>query len=369
MSDSIHGLDLSKEKRVGIITFTYGNNYGQRLQNLAMQEFLKSYFDEVFTIRQNEPSISKLGRIKKILKGILTGKYYAQIARERNFKKFDDSNISFYKIKIGKGNLDTFPEEKFDYFVVGSDQVWSPYSSDVNESMFLTFTNYDKRIAISPSLACEKIPNSIVDKYVNYLNGIKYISTREYRGSDLVSSIIHRNVPTLIDPTLMFDATFWRKYEVKPKNKVSGEYCLIYCLGSSEDNEQIKELCKSLRLRTINIMHNRRYLSMGPGEFLYLVRNAKLVITDSYHGTIFSYIYRTPFLNFVRKGESVDMYSRFETLYAKFDIKPRILGDIKEKEIYSVDFEHICTSLAAEKNEFRKFLRDALNNKENKING
>lgn len=350
---------MIQKNSVGIITFTYGNNYGQRLQNIAMQEFLRKYFKEVYTIKQEEPYVSPIGIIKRVSKNILKGEYITLLKRGKKFKEFD-LHISFFDIPIGKDNLDSFPEKKFDYFVVGSDQVWSPYSPDVNESMFLTFTNYEKRIAIAPSLACEEIPNNLIEKFSNYFNGIKYISTREYKGSFLVSNIIKRKVSTIIDPTLMFDASFWAKYENKPRHKLPDKYCLIYCLGNYENDNHINAICRNLKLETINMMEEKYYKAMGPGEFLYLIKKSSLVVTDSYHGTIFSYIYRVPFLNFFRKGSGIDMNSRFDTLYRKFNIEPRFLGEIDDDKILDIDFNHIAVNIEIEREKFINFVEDAL---------
>ena len=334
-----------KKSRVGIITFTYGDNYGQRLQNLAMQEFLKEYFDEVYTIKQIPPITS----FKQIIKTLFDSERKIKRQRHKNFEQFDRKYIKYHPISISEKNADRFPEKEFDYFVVGSDQVWSPYSPDVNSTMFLTFTSEDKRIAISPSLSCEEIPETKIEQFTSYFKGIHYISTREYKGSELVTQIIGREVPTLLDPTLMHNMTFWDKYSKEPSTPLSTQYCLCYCLGAKNDLKDIKCVCKKLGLKLIDLMSDKKYVTLGPSEFLYMIKNANLVITDSYHGTIFSCIFNVPFLNFMRRGSSVNMNSRFDTLYKKLGIEPRILGDVEDEKIMTMDFETMKKNIENER--------------------
>lgn len=338
--------------KCAIITFTYGDNYGQRLQNLAMQELLKKYFSEVYTIKQLLPRIS----IKQKIKMLFDLDKTLKKNRHNNFENFDREHISFYSKPISEKNSSEFPEEEFDFFVVGSDQVWSPFSYDVNSTMFLTFASPEKRIAISPSLSCEYIPYDKLELFSKYFNGIKYISTREYQGSELVSNIIGKNVPTLLDPTLMFDDVFWDEYLKQVNFTIPDNYCFCYCLGARNDFKDVQELCNKMNLHLINIMAEKKYYALGPGEFLYLIKNSKLVITDSYHGTIFSYIFRVPFLNIKRKGTGVDMNSRFDTLYRKMSILPRFLEEIEESEIYKLNFCYINKNIEAEKEQINNFI-------------
>lgn len=334
-----------KKSKVGIITFTYGDNYGQRLQNLAMQEFLKRYFDDVYTIRQIPP----VATIKQAIKALLDSEKKLKKQRHKNFEEFDREYIKYHAISISEKNANSFPENEFDYFVVGSDQVWSPYSPDVNSTMFLTFTEEKKRVAISPSLSCDVIPENKIEQFTSYFNGIKHISTREYKGSELIAKIIGRDVPTLLDPTLMHDITFWTKYSKEPATPLPSKYCLCYCLGARDDLEKIKAICENRGLQLIDLMSDRKYFTLGPSEFLYLIKNANLVITDSYHGTIFSYIFNVPFLNFMRRGSSVNMNSRFDTLYKKLGIDPRILGEVEDEKIMIIDYETMKTNIENER--------------------
>lgn len=350
--------EKEKLQSAGILTFTYGDNYGQRLQNLAMQEFLKKYFNEVYTIRQIEKQSSVFGRTKLAVKQLLEGRYFALRMRSRQFKKFNESYINFYNIPIDANDVEAFPKDNFDFFICGSDQVWSPYSCDVNTTFFLTFAEKNKRIALSPSIASENIPQGKITEFREYFMGFNHISTREYSGSNLVLELTGKKAETLIDPTLLFDSNFWRAYEKRPTKMCRGRYAVCYFLGDSSQTDKIYEICHNESLTVIDILHDKKYLSLGPDEFIYLIRNAKKVFTDSYHGTIFSIIFHIPLILCKREGTNINMNSRFETLFSKLRIDMKQLSDTMND--VQVNYSEIKKIIIQEMAAFENFLQKCL---------
>ena len=348
-----------KLKSVGILTFTYGDNYGQRLQNLAMQDFLKEYFSEVYTIRQVEKKSPMLIHLKHVTKLLLQNQYFVLRMRRNHFEKFNDLYIRFYSNTIDAKNAMQFPKDNFDFFVCGSDQIWSPYSSDVNSTFFLTFVDKNKRIALAPSLASEDIPEVKLAEFKEYFKGFNYISTREYAGSNLVQELTGNKVETLIDPTLLFDAKYWSKYEMIPKKMCRKKYAVCYFLGGSNEISEIYEICNRDSLEVIDILNDKKYLSLGPSEFIYLIHNAQKVFTDSYHGTIFSIIFHKPFILFERKGTNINMNSRFETLFSKLGISIKHSQGMLDEG--KVDYTEIEKNISKERGVFQSYLEKCLN--------
>lgn len=346
--------------KAAILTFTYGDNYGQRLQNLAMQEYLQAYFEEVYTIRQIPVKHRFLFRTKRIIKKMLNGQYGCTLKRHQNFEDFDKRYIHYYGVPISEDTAKDFPEAQFDYYVAGSDQIWSPYSEDVNSTMFLKFAPSYKRIALSPSIAAEEVPDGKIEQYKDYFLGFHYLSSREYAGSELISNLSGKEVDTLIDPTLMFDATFWDKYERKPSMELPTNYALVYMLGSNHEKDRIDSICKEQRLELLDLMNDRRLLTLGPDSFIYLIHNAKIVFTDSYHGTIFSILHRVPFAISNRSGISFNMNSRFQTLYSKLGIQGRCLDRLDTSSLFELDFESIYGKLFHERNKFIRYFEKCI---------
>lgn len=110
--------------KIGISTFTHGDNYGQRLQNLAVQETLKLSGADVLTFRQKDSRSAKY-KLKSLASLIPKGLAVAHIQRHRSFEDFNSRNISFSREVISDSNP---PRDikSYDFFVAGSDQVWSP---------------------------------------------------------------------------------------------------------------------------------------------------------------------------------------------------------------------------------------------------
>lgn len=318
--------------KVGIITFTDGDNYGQRLQNLAVQEIIKELGFEPYTIRQNKGLRKRLKIAKQGLKSFLSGTWMANCKRHIAFKRFDRTFINYYYKSISEKNMNIFPEQNFSFFVAGSDQIWSPYSDDVNATMFLWFTNKYKRISIVPSMACEEIPYELRDIYKEYLTAFKWLSVRENKGAQLIYELVGRKPEVLIDPTLMFNRDFWEKYENKPIWLKESDYLLFYFLGSRELCDSVDELKIKYCCPVIDLLEDKRYRVSGPSEFLYLIHHSKLVVTDSYHGSIFSMLYGVPFMFKERQESSLNMSSRFDTLIEKFHLTVSEDGTINTNE-------------------------------------
>ena len=247
---------------------------------------------------------------------------------------------------------------KFDFFVCGSDQIWSPYSCDVNNTFFLTFAEKNKRIALAPSIASEDIPQDKIEEFREYFRGFNYISTREYAGSNLVQKITGNFVETLIDPTLLFDSDFWIAHEKQPKNICQGRYALCYFLGNTSQLKKINEICCSEGLTVIDILHDKKYLSLGPDEFIYLIHNAQKVFTDSYHGTIFSIIFHVPLILCNREGAKINMNSRFETLLTKLGINSKPLQNTMSDVL--VDYLEVEKNIVKERNSFENYFHKCL---------
>ena len=306
--------------KIGIVTFTTGDNYGQRLQNYAVQTLLKSIGADVCTLRQQLPRQTLAHRIKSGAHDMIQGVWGVNRSRHRSFVKFDEHYITYCPYCPSKDGVDD-SFGNFDAYVAGSDQIWSPYISDPDGYMFLAFAGEAKRIALSASIAAPSIPHNKAAKYAEWLSAFDHISVREDNASALIADLIGKSVPVLIDPTLMFDADFWQTISHKPSQSIPAEYALKYFLGSAPEKELYFETyCRSRNLPVIDLCGDKYFYVNGPSEFLYLIEHASLVATDSFHGSIFSILFGKPLLIFERAGSEYVMTDRFDTLAAKLGL-------------------------------------------------
>lgn len=317
--------------KVGIVTFTDGTNYGQRLQNLAVQEILKSHGYDVCTFKIRRPDYGLFSFLKRNIKSMAQfSEFIAERKRKKSFERFNREYIRFYEHEIFSGMNSEKIQKKFDLVVAGSDQVWNPYSAWVTDVNFLQFIEPDKRMAFAASFSVDEIPDDRKHEYRRYLCGISRIAVREFQGAEIIRYLCDREVPVVLDPTLLLPKLFWQSIARKPRKELPTKYVVSYFLGETVYRQEIEKWAKVNKREIINFDVNSAWHNLAPDEFIYVIQHAELVLTDSYHGTIFSILFHVEFRNFPRKGQEFSMSSRFETLY-------KLLG-IKSKEVVSMDF-------------------------------
>jgi len=380
-----------KIKKVGILTLPGYFNYGNRLQAYATQEVIKNLgFDPYILVIKNifsKPKNSKINNILKLIiklrkipikeicpralnkiKRIIFLYINKRIIKEReqifkDFSKIYLKEIFYNNTKKSLKNL----SNNYDFFITGSDQVWNPFWT--NSLYFLSFTNKDKRIAYASSFGVSNIPNKYINFYKNRLSEMKNISVRETMGSQIVHNLIGKEVVVLIDPTLMLTKKEWLSISKKDIKKPKNDYVLIYFLGEKtkkENKKQIKKIIKYSNLEVINIadLNDKERYKIGPDEFIDYINSASLVLTDSYHGVIFSILMETPFVVFERAERaknSKSMFSRIETLLQKFKLESRKAANIKlDHQIFDCNFSHIPPILEYERNKAINYLKSAL---------
>lgn len=364
--------------KVGIITITSGENYGNRLQNYAVEKVLNNLGIQAETIKNyGENREDCLKKIKKYIKNvakktIFLKKYKYQNIRSKNFKKFNRKFIKSSKFSVANTNIPSNLNDSYDFFICGSDQIWNSNFKENAYVNFLGFANKEKTIAFAPSFGSSSIKNDRINEYSSYLRNIKYLSVREEAGKKIVEELTGRNdVEVLVDPTMLLSADEWDKVSKKPKQLKTDRYILNYFLGelSEHRKKEIERIAKENSCEIINILDkNSGFYETGPSEFLYLEKNAFLICTDSFHSCVFAIIYNRPFVVFDREDKNISMNSRIETLISKFELENRKFdGEITEKNLEH-DYTNAYKILEKEKEKSYRFLLKALNLEE-KIEG
>jgi len=355
--------------KVGIITIFDQTNFGNRLQNYAVQECLRGLKIETETLKNyarcNNENYSIIDSIKqtivflmKKIQGIIKKKD----KRYKNFMQFDKENIKFEKRYITAFNAKK-TEKKYDYFVTGSDQVWNPKFGRLTYIDTLGFTSKNKRISLSASFGINNL-EKVSNRIKNILSDFKALSVRENQGKKILEDLTQRDdIEVLLDPTMMLTVEQWDKVAKKPINLSSDKYILNYFLGelSEARKKEINRIAKENDCEIINILDkNSPFYETGPSEFLYLERNAFLICTDSFHSCVFAILYNKPFIVFEREDNTVSMNSRIETLLTKFNLKNRKFEREITEENLNHDYTEAYEILKKERERADKFLKKAL---------
>lgn len=316
-------------KKIAIISIYDENNYGNRLQNYAVQKTLEKLgvsAETIVALKEDNSKKSIKFYIAMILCKIsirLVAKMKLQLARLTNFKKFTKKNIRTRYIVSEDGNFSTEVGNEYDYFVVGSDQVWNPtFNAFAHryKDRFLEFTSPEKRVCFAPSIGVSAVPSKFEEVFITGLSGFNELSIREKSGAEIIKKLTGRDAEVLIDPTLMLNADEWLKASKKVKLKKE-PYVLEYFLGQRDD-EKLSKLAKENNLSRITLLdkNNPKVYMTNPGEFIYMISKADLICTDSFHACVFSIIFNKPFIIYKRKDKIEDMYSRIDNLLEMFNV-------------------------------------------------
>ncbi len=362
--------------KVGIVTL-FGDNYGNKLQNLAVQRLFEQHGCEAETIilevKQGIRTPCGTGKfIKKLTPsymlrafksrfknkyhykndrdGILESIRFAKngdwqssvIQRSESFSEFTKRHIKLSANKLSLINKASEWLSEYDYFISGSDQVWNPTYPETSSLNFLQFAPMQKRIALAPSIGLATLPRHVEPSYKRWINEIPHLSVREEKGARIIKELTGRNATVLPDPTLCIAREDWELIEEKPDFDTDAPYVFTYFLGNETKKyrKYIEEYAKQNGYKIINIFDLREpeHYAVNPAEFVYLIHHAKAVFTDSFHGSVFSIIMKTPFVVFDRiEDGGTGMSSRIETLLGNFSLEDRRYP-LKHDRIEKIDF-------------------------------
>lgn len=374
-------------KKIGILTINDYNNYGNRLQNYALQEILKILNVEVETVVNKtdfsylfiseEPNLNRIQRIIKLSPRKISEKIVNKLnqkinenkvkesfsKRRNNFLDFTRNNIIETNYYITEDKLEIARFAEYDYFITGSDQVWNPNFRGGSYIDFLTFAPPSKRVSYAASFGVSQIPENYVVNYSRWLSEMSYVSVREETGAKIVRNLTGRDVPVLADPTLILSKEQWLNVSKKASNRPDTPYLLTYFLGgpSKETQKNLEKLAQEKNMTIINLgdITERETYETGPSEFLDYINNASAFFTDSFHGVVFSIIFETPFLVYERQSSGASMYSRIETILDNFDMRNREADGFSE-DIFTMDFSGTYEVIDREYNKSIKYLKEAL---------
>lgn len=372
-------------KTIGIITYHHYNNYGTMLQAFALQEKIEQlgYRAELIDFKQDN-SLSKYElfklRIKRLPVYIKERKKYRILAEAKAKEKEKNTLFErFYEtyLHIGKERYSTTEQlinnpPIYDGYVVGSDQTWNPFVANSPEAFFLPFVkNKIKKGSYGPSLAVKSLSPSKEIEYREKLSDFSFLSCREQDGAKLLSCITEKEVKCVLDPTLLITGAEWEKY-CTPDMQIE-PYILVYFLGEKiEHRKVVEKIRKFTNWKVIALpaayleMGNVNYEKIwgGPTEFLTLIKNAALICTDSFHGTMFSINFQKNFFTFCKSSdlEESSENSRIYSALNIFGLSNRVVRNIEDIELsdFSIDYKKVNPILEEQRNDSVKYLKDML---------
>lgn len=376
-------------KKVGIITYHHYYNYGTVLQAYALQKAidrLDGYQAEIIDYRAYEEK--KLSIIQLILLRFRRlPVYFLEWKRVRALRKYanvlsEKRNYFDYFFKDcliqSKQTYLSYDELKkdnpfYDVLVTGSDQTWSP-KIGFFPAFFLEFGKESAlRIAYAPSIGVSNLSNDEAHYLNTHLQKYDAISCREKIGTEELNRVVKgKEVINVLDPTFLLTKDDWDNIAESPS--IKEPYILCYFIGDKNYYREIaKQLSVDLKLPLYFVPVSWKDMGQGfnlqteagPKEFLGLIRDARLVLTDSFHGTAFSINYRKSFYAFtkVEGGKNAMDNSRLYDILSKLHLENRLYDSLTKVEFTDIDYSEAEIILDAERKKSVFFLKDALSDK------
>lgn len=358
-----------------LIVTLQGDNFGNRLQNYALQTVIEKLGYEADTLTVKRIALQPDQKVKNVIKKILAAfglkRFIRNIsvrARRKSCRCFSISHIHNY-LFVPQHKLNGYNFKQYNAVVTGSDQVWHNWNSIPNELSYyyLEFIDQNKRIAYAPSFGFTEFPEKDIEIHKRGLLGMKSLSCREKEGCDLIKSLTGRNALKVLDPTLLLRKEEWEDVEEKPKFNVPEQYLLQYMLGSvsNDFHEEIQEISKRRNLSIINIndKNNGERYGISPAEFIWLIHHADTVCTDSFHGTVFSIIFERNLQVFERISPALgNMFGRLRDLLTPLDLMHLVYENKlhQDKKLSTTLGEKAKVYLQNEREKSFRYLRDNL---------
>ena len=302
---------------IGIVTIWGNFNYGNRLQNYAVERLVEQLGHNPLTLLPQ----NRMPLIRKMKAGLSERvRTPGMQQRKKNFDLFNSECM--HGVPFGR-------QETCDAFLCGSDQIWNYSFPEFSESMFLTFSGDRPTASIAASFGVDSIPEFYQPVYSQGLSHIDRISVREEAGAHLVKQLSNKDALILADPTMALEASDWRTLSLQSIIEHPEHYALTYFLGNRPEGIKgiVSELFGLNEIVALNDVSCREFYSIDPRQFVALLDGADVVLTDSFHGAVFSILLQKRFVVFERASADLPMGSRLETLLSKFGLKANLVHE------------------------------------------
>jgi len=375
--------------KIGILTQPLHYNYGSILQNYALQKTLKDMGHEVWTIDRNSNSL-RYRKYASIIKRLLLKpinrnapirvwptKKEEEIIRQ-HIKTFIKNNIqTTEKTTSTKQLVRLHQKYAFDAYIVGSDQVWRPRYSPCLTNYFLDFVESErnvKKIAYAASFGVDnwEFTEEQTRECARLAKQFDAISVREDSAVDLCKRYFDVKATHLLDPTMLLNKEIYTSIFAKERISQSPRNLLTYILDKSAEKDRIiNNVARKYNLKPFSVMPRRGFSEPGrkdiqdcvlPSveEWIRGFMDAQFVITDSFHGTVFSILFNKPFISIANKNRGL---TRFTSLLKLFQLEDRLIfssNNFIPDRLKEIDWDKLNAILKVEKDKSIYFLNDYL---------
>lgn len=364
--------------KIGILTQALHSNYGGLLQNYALQKVLRNLGHDPITIdRHVHRSANVMKEFAKRVLQLVSSSFDASLLTKRQRlalshlqQSFIENNIKHSERLESQKEFDRYVlNHPMDAYIVGSDQCWRPcYSANILNYYLDFATSSVKKISYAASFGVDKWEYSDEQTRVvaEYAKKFDAISVRENSGVELCMKNLGVDALWVLDPTMLLGKDGFMKFVTREDNQ---GYLLDYLLEESADARLLVQHIAD-RINTSDVRSNlsspvfyrgeslKSHVNISVEQWLSNIYNASFVVTDSFHGAVFSILFNVPF---IVKLNSVRGNARLESLLEDFDLKDCICENITNVELPYFDWDKINSHLEQRQQQSMDFLVNSLN--------
>lgn len=374
-------------KKIGLITYHSAYNFGSVLQAYATQRIIQKIAGncEVINYRTREQrkyySIIKWERGLRVIKSLIKNILYLPTYRQRldREKQYEELISSLFNLSDECVEPDDVYRmwSQYDVIVSGSDQIWNKHSNELYwvswDYMFPYLLKGYEGIKISYASSPSDMSDDEMKKLVPLIEKFDCVSFRERESVEQLRRIAGLDTTDVLDPTLLFCRDEWIS-ALKLQKKDTENYILYYALSSlKERKKNLDSVLKYAAHRHMKVLYVAPFefsarnndvletiITVTPIDFLNLILNASTIVTDSFHGTIFSANFNKDFYSI--NGSKASDFRKTDIL-KKLGLESRIIHGVEElldKEYIEIDYSNVNTVLERERRKSINYLEKGL---------
>lgn len=364
-----------KTKRIGVVTWFGGSNYGTSLQAFALCFSLQKLGVTPYLLKRYKTWRNLIGGILRDVKGMFHSSTSVGLSTGKKRKICQFKKENFYQFVQCIGFLGAIIYKKqiasLDGVISGSDQLWNPYHTD----SFLLLENFDiQKYSYASSIGVTEIPMDRKTLYKRALASYSAISVREESALAPLGELYPGKITKVLDPTFLLTKEQWGEFSHKSKLRfdINTPYILVYFIADNNKYwNRIDIIKRETGIERILIlpMHPNHFRSgmeiinnAGIYDFVYLLNHATLVCTDSFHATAISINLEVDFVTFLRfkSNEKTSQNSRLTTLLDRYNLNSRLYENDSKGYLVSTDFSKSRTMLLQEREESFSYLQSII---------
>ena len=302
-------------RKIGIITFHHALNCGAALQAWALQTALRKQGLDASLVNYGEIGWSgkyylRCDSLRHFVGSFYNGfnTFFKSFAiedyRRHLYRRFMREQMALggtvYKSDIAKSG--------YTHLIVGSDQVWHPLINEGDDTYFLAnVPDGVKRISYAPSFGVDEFEPELERKMAGWLARFDALSVREPQGAKIVKRLCGREATVVCDPTLLLGRVEYETIERRPRFGFPEKYIAVYTVCGHPWAENVAiEFGRKMGLPVVHLPGGqmarwylpgkaKRVTALGPAEWLWFIHHSEYVVTNSFHGTVFSLMFHKPF--------------------------------------------------------------------------